>query len=210
MCPKEQTSLGRRTSTNSESGAWTNKTILRDALRGEALPPLMTRFWSVNMLGHSMSLQSPSPKSRLATTEFRLQSGPERCPGKPWLTTAIYLANTRSNVAHQIRIQFADAGCPILFDRYYHPSFNEAMRKTEFQAENHCSSNEVFRQQQHLSPEIALGMQVCELTFPDPCRPTQTLNVTLDEAPLGWGTIHPSAAKQADEDMQEPPEEFYM
>ncbi|CAD7923682.1 unnamed protein product [Amoebophrya sp. A120] len=44
----------------------------------------------------------------------------------------LYDVQVRSPACHQVRVQFADAGCPVEFDRYYHWKYNEDVRRNAF------------------------------------------------------------------------------
>ena len=44
----------------------------------------------------------------------------------------VVVAEDRYTKSHQIRTRFAEAGCPILFDPFYHPDYNLALRRNVF------------------------------------------------------------------------------
>eukprot|EP00392_Amoebophrya_sp_AT5.2_P009194 g9222.t1 len=73
----------------------------------------------------SSSSSSPSPSS----TTRRL---------------GLYDVRIRNPACHQLRVQFADAGCPVLRDRYYHPLWNETVRRNAFDPELGSRKNDFW------------------------------------------------------------------
>jgi len=99
----------------------------------------------------------------------------------------VYLAHPRTSAKHQVRIHFADAGCPVMFDSYYHPSHNLEVRRKAFAGEGRPEQ----RKPEELPLKGALGLQLFRLELPDPLRPRRMLRIELPELPEEWMPIHP-------------------
>jgi len=188
------TAAGSKSSSSGRSKhamtAWSSAKELLTALEGEGVPPLLRARLSQNSAEHSRSWQSvlrPTSTGKLVTTEFELVSGPVPCPTNASLHTAIYLARASKSASHQVRIHFADAGCPVLFDPWYHPQYSWKSRRHAFRVAR-------IDEEARAMPLVQgnLGVQLCTVDLPDPFRPDEALRLSLRAAPAEWRSFHPS------------------
>merc|ERR1740117_611669 len=122
------------------------------------------------MLSHTRSaVSSELGSAPLATTDFELQSGPHPCPSQPHLLTAVYLARPRrTSASHQVRAHFAEASCPVMFDRYYHPRYNQEVRRKAFVGQKDSDADASSLSLQAHAPGRPLSLRLCALELPDP------------------------------------------
>lgn len=180
---------------------WQSPKGLREGLAGEAVPLPLLNVLSKSLLAHSRSPQSARCDSvGLAVTDFELLSGPAPALAGtvgPWARqSAVFLARAQTSGPHQVRAHFADAGCPVLFDTYYHPAYNVDMRRNVYLGsfEDRAAEHEdVLAEDPALEGKQTLGLQLCELELPDPYQPSVTLRISLRSAPLEWQRAHAPA-----------------
>lgn len=179
---------GRLPSARAAEGAWPSVRELKAGLQGEAVPTPLQGTLSHSLLSHSRSPQSAYAPCKVAVTEFELISGPVACRTAPSLQTAVYLARACTSAGHQVRVHFADAGCPVLFDPYYHPRYNREVRRKAFPETATTQADDVGRVVRRRS----LGLQLCSLELPDPLKPSEALRISVESVPWEWRDIHPS------------------
>lgn len=167
---------------------WTKPSALRQALDGEEVPLALHGVASRSLLNGTRSLQGPPTHANVAVTEFELLGGAEACPQDPSLVTAMYGVRAHTSASHQIRVHFADAGCPILYDPYYHPRYNREVRRKLAGVEGE-GSRVPPREQQWPRPRRPLAMQLCALDMPDPLKPSERLTIKLRSAPSEWALL---------------------
>lgn len=183
-----------------EASAWGSALELREGLEGTAVPKALRGVLLRSLLASSRSPQSLHTAVPPAATEFELVRGPVSCPADPGVATALYLARPRTSAGHQLRVHFAEAGCPVMFDPYYHPAYNLEVRRKAFggaAAEAEASSEE---KAQPPLLQGTLGLQLCRLELPDPLQPGQDLRLSLPAAPEEWELVQPSDGRWLAED----------
>jgi len=174
--------------------AWRSRKDLAAGLEGEEVPLALRGILAKSLLSRSRCPQSMEMSSlgEAVDTEFQLLSGPLPSPNAPSLLTAVYRARAHASVSHQIRAHFAEAGCPIINDPYYHPSFNQALRRNAY--DDLAPAEEAAVAVQGGPCGGSLGVQLAELEMPDPFRKDRTLRLSLPRPPSSWARLHTACA----------------
>lgn len=170
-----------------EGSAWASTKELCSGLEGASLPSGEAAAVTRSLLGGARSPQSAWVPAPLVVTEFELLRPAIACTSHPGLATAVYEVRQHGSAGHQLRIHFADAGCPVMFDGYYHPGYNLEVRRKVFPGVRPPGLSEV----QEPKPQGTLGIQLFRLELPDPLRPSRTLRIELPELPDEWWVVHP-------------------
>jgi len=170
------------------AGAWSTQKELLAGLQGKAVPKPLKGKLGRSVLSHSLSPQSALWEAPVALTEFELLSGPlacpSPCPSRPSMQTAVFSARPCTSAPHQVRVHFVEAGCPVMYDTYYHPLYNYTVRRKHFHEEAGEAPPAVS--------QGCLGLQLCTLELPDPFRPSRLLRINLKSWPEEWESVHPS------------------
>lgn len=91
---------------------------------------------------------------------------------------ALYEAELLTGRTHQLRIQFSDAGAPIIADPYYNPMFVEFLQSGAAASEAPLG----------IASPLEMGLQAHALRFSHPHQPAQLINLRLP-IPQKWKTI---------------------
>eukprot|EP00933_Yihiella_yeosuensis_P040334 TRINITY_DN34612_c0_g1_i2.p1 TRINITY_DN34612_c0_g1~~TRINITY_DN34612_c0_g1_i2.p1 ORF type:complete len:227 (-),score=32.43 TRINITY_DN34612_c0_g1_i2:230-910(-) len=131
---------------------------------------------------------SSADEKKTVVTECVLESGPVACPGFNSLRTAIFQASakasTSTKTSYKVRSEFAEKGCPLIFDTHFHPRYSVSSSSR--------SEDASTRHREPRYPPIGvLGMQLFELLLPDPFRTWERLRISAP-IPQDWHAVHPT------------------
>ena len=151
---------------------------------------------------HSLKSRGRPADETLNTLDFRRLHVDEETK------TALYDVTVVNPVRHQVRVQFAEAGCPIVGDRYYHPRWTNKIDQGHVVGggplrsgdhclqEDHCSDDSLLLNEEDdvdwgscRTSRPPLALQLYGLRFLDPCDSSRLVEVALEE-PGEWEDLY--------------------
>jgi len=195
------------------------------ALDGDGVPPPLLNTLAKSLTAASQRLRPSLPDTatcgRLAVTEYELVAESaaagrsagmgavrrRRARGRRRRTQsdggapsggryALYHVQLHSHAPHQIRVHFAEAGCPVIGDAYYHPSCSRDIWLAN-EPSSASAKDDTPSDSRH--PVTSLGVQLFHLEVPDPFHPrdspegSRRIRVSLAPPP-DWAAVDQTLA----------------